>query len=175
MINILCFGIAILTIFFIILYEKFFKNQGLTGNAVVAFLSATSFIFGGASVGQLYNTFVPSMIAFLLVLGREILMDVRDMDGDKIGRVTLPMKIGRKPAIYIGCIFLAVAISLTPLPTLLGILGVWYILIIIPTDFFLAYAIISSLMDVRNVGKTANMVRMGMAVGLIGFIIGMIP
>lgn len=174
-INILCFGIILLSVGFIIFYEKFLKNQGLAGNMIVAFLSSLPFTFGGASVGQPYNAMILSLIAFFLVLGREILMDVRDMEGDRLSRVTLPMKIGEKHAIYLGCIFLIATIALTPLPIFFGILKMWYAVIIIPADFLIAYAMLLSLKNIQNTAITPNIVRVAMAVGLVGFIAGIIP
>ncbi|KAA0002384.1 MAG: hypothetical protein FE048_03910 [Thermoplasmata archaeon] len=174
-INVVCFGIVVLSIGFLVLYEKFLKNQGLVGNIVVAFLSSMAFTFGGASVGQLHDALILSVMAFLLMLGREILMDVRDIKGDSLRRITLPMKIGKKYAIYLGCIFLAMTIALTPLPALWDILSVWYLIIIIPVDFLIAYAIILSIKDMQNTGRTTDIVRLGMALGLIGFVVGIIP
>jgi len=174
-INILCFGIILLSIGFIVFYEKFLKNQGIAGNMVVAFLSSLPFAFGGASVRQPYNAMILSLMAFFIVLGREILMDVRDMEGDRLSRVTLPMKVGEKHAIYLGCIFLVVAIVLTPLPIFLGILRMWYAVIIIPADFLIAYAMLLSLKNIQNTRITPNIVRVAMAVGLVGFIVGIIP
>lgn len=173
-INLECFGIVILSIGFFVLYEKFLKNQGLMGNIVVAFLSSMTFTFGGASVGKIYNATILSVIAFFLVIGREILMDVRDAEGDKLGRITLPIKIGKKYAAYIGCIFLVVAIALTPLPVIWNIFSMWYLVIIIPADFLITYAILLSLKDVKNTSRTPDIVRIGMAFGLIGFILGVI-
>lgn len=174
-INVVCFGIVVLSIGFLVLYEKFLKNQGLVGNIVVAFLSSMAFTFGGASVRQLHDALILSVMAFLLMLGREILMDVRDIKGDSLRRITLPMKIGKKYAIYLGCIFLAMTIALTPLPALWDILSVWYLIIIIPVDFLIAYAIILSIKDMQNTGRTTDIVRLGMALGLIGFVVGIIP
>lgn len=175
LINILCLMIVIVSIFSLLMYEVLFKSQGLIGNIIVAFISSMSFTFGGAAIWQPYNSLVLSAITFLLMLGREILMDVRDMEGDILYRETLPMKIGRKSATYFGCAFLIVAIAITPLPALWGILNKWYLMIVIPVDFFIAYAILLAIKSIHNTGKTADMVRMAMAAGLIGFIAGIIP
>lgn len=174
-INMLCFRIIVLSVGFIVLYEKFLKNQAFVGNIVVAFLSGMAFTFGGAAVGQPYNAVIISVMAFLLMLGREILMDVRDIEGDILRRATLPMKIGEKYAIYLGCIFLVVTVALTPLPTLWNILSEWYLIIIIPVDLLIVYAILLALKDMQNTGRTTDIVKLGMAFGLIGFIVGIIP
>ena len=171
-INIICFGMAIISIVCIILYDELFKKKGILGNLVVAFVSAMSFTFGSAAVGQPFSSMILSIMAFFIFLGREILMDVRDIGGDMLARVTLPMQIGEKTATYIGCIFLAVTIILTPLPFLWGILSVWYLLTIIFVDLIGVYVILLSFKKIRNIGKMADLVRIVAAVGLISFIVG---
>ena len=171
-INMVCFGIAVFSIVCIVLYDELFKNKGIVGNLVVAFVSAMSFTFGSAAVGQPSSSLILSIMAFFIFLGREILMDVRDIGGDMLARVTLPMQIGEKSATYVGCIFLAVTIILTPLPFIWGILSIWYLLIIILVDIIGIYVILLSFKKIRNIGKMADLVRIVAAIGSIAFIIG---
>jgi len=171
-INMVCFGIAVFSIVCIVLYDELFKNKGIVGNLVVAFVSAMSFTFGSAAVGQPFSSLILSIMTFFIFLGREILMDVRDIGGDMLARVTLPMQIGEKAATYVGCIFLAVTIILTPLPFIWGILSIWYLLIIILVDIIGIYVILLSFKKIRNIGKMADLVRIVAAIGSIAFIIG---
>jgi len=113
-------------------------------------------------------------MAFFIFLGREILMDVRDIGGDMLARVTLPMQIGEKAAMHVGCIFLAVTIILTPFPFIWGILGVWYLLTIILVDIIGIYVILLSFKKILNIGKMADLVRILAAIGLIAFIMGVV-
>jgi len=82
-INMLCLIIAVLTIVLLILYETILKNQGIVGNMIVAFIVAISFIYGGASVGIPEMSLDFTLLAFFLMLGREILMDVTDMESGR--------------------------------------------------------------------------------------------
>jgi len=173
-INMVCFGIAVFSIGCIVLYDGLFKNKGILGNLVVAFVSAMSFTFGSAAVGQPFSSLILSIMAFFIFLGREILMDVRDIGGDMLARVTLPMQIGEKAATYVGCIFLAVTIILTPLPFIWGILSIWYLLIIILVDIIGIYVIILSFKKIRNIGKMTDLLRIVAAIGSIAFIVGVI-
>ena len=173
-INILCFAIAIFSIFLLVLYEIFFKNQGFAGNIVVGFISSISFVFGGAAVGQPQNSLIFSTIIFLIVTGREILMDVRDIEGDRLIRTTLPMQIGEKYATYVGCLLITVTLLLTPLPFIWNILSIWYLLLIIPIDFIGIYAVFLSLRDIKSAGKTTDLIRIAAGLGLIGFIVGIV-
>lgn len=173
-INMMCFWIAIISIGLITLYELFLKNQGIVGNMLVAFVCSMAFMFGAASVGQFSNVLILAVMMFFPVIGREILMDIRDMDGDKLARVTLPIKIGKNPAVYLSCLFLSILIILTPLPIIWGILGIWYLIVFAFVDILVAYAIILSLRDVHNVGRAADLIKLTIAVVLIGFIVGIV-
>ena len=174
LINAICFGIAVFSIGCIVLYDELLKNKGIIGNLVVAFVSSMSFIFGGAAVGQPLSSLILSIMAFFIFLGREILMDVRDIGGDMLARVTLPMQIGEKAATYVGCIFLAVTIILTPFPFIWGILSVWYLFTIILVDIIGVYVILLSFKKIRNIGKMADLVRIVAALGSIAFIVGVV-
>jgi len=149
LINIFCFSINILGISLIFFYESSLKNRGLVGNIFVAFTVSLSFIYGGAIVGDLFKPIFFTLITFFIFFGREIIMDVRDFEGDKKTRVTLPLIIGK----------------------FYGLFSIWYELLAIPLALFTIYAISLSLFDLRNVGKTAEMLRITMILGLILFII----
>ena len=89
------------------------KNQGFAGNIIVAFLSAISFTFGGAAVGNPFASVHLSLITFFLFTGRETLKDVQDVKGDVLYRTTLPMKIGEKNAAIVGSVFLGVIFNIS--------------------------------------------------------------
>jgi len=173
-INIFSFGIVIFSIGLLVLYEKYFKNIGLAGNIVTAFISSIALIFGGAAVGQAHNVLILAVMTFLIMLGREILKDVEDIEGDILTRMTLPMKIGRKNALYVGCFAIISTIALVPLPYLWNILSVWYIVIIISASMLFIYSIILVLKDIKNIGTTIEILRSGSAFALIGFIVGVL-
>lgn len=173
-INLLCFIIAILTLFLLVLYETKFKNQGFVGNLVVSFIVAISFSFGGASVGKPDISLNFSLIAFFLILGREILMDVTDIEGDKLNRYTLPMRIGRKYATYLGCFSLFVSALLLFVPGLTGIFSSYYLILILPVQAILVYSLILPLIKIENTGRSADILLITMAMGLPVFIFSII-
>lgn len=173
-INMLGFGIVIFSIGLLVLYEKYFKNIGLAGNIVAAFISSITLIFGGVAVGQAHNATILAAMTFLIMLGREILKDVEDIEGDIMTRVTLPMKIGRKKALYVGCLAIVATIALVPFPYWWNILSLWYIIIIIMVSIMFIYSMILVLKDIKNIGTTIEILRSGSAFALIGFIVGII-
>ena len=174
-INIVCLGIAIFSLFIFLLYEKITKNAGVSGNITVAFASAISFTFGGAAVNNPLASLILSLIAFFIMVSREIIMDIRDSEGDKLFRKTLPIQIGKKPALHVATFFLIIAIILSPFPYFSYILNEWYLIAIIPVDLIALYAVIGTYIDIQNAGKAASLIRIALAIGLVAFVLGAIP
>ena len=174
LINYLCFFIGLFAIILIIIYEIEYKNKAFIGNIIVAFTTAMSFSYGGAIIGDLIKPLFFTLISFLIFLAREVIMDIRDFEGDKITRITLPIKIGRKPAVHLSSILILMAMILLFLPNYLGIFNNWYILFAIPVALITLYSIIILYKDINNAGKTSNILRISMAAGLIIFILALI-
>ena len=174
LINYLCFIIASIAIILIIIYEIAYKNKAFIGNIIVAFTTAISFTYGGAILGELIKPTFFTLISFFIFLAREIIMDVRDFEGDKITRITLPIRVGRKPAAHLASILIIIAMIMFFIPSYLGIFSDWYIIFAIPVAIITIYSIILLYKDVNNAWKTANILRITMAAGLIIFIIALI-
>jgi len=175
------FLIAVVAVMLLVAYEKKLKNKGFTGNVAVSVLVAFVFIFGGGSLSgnvtgvttmkiflnEMKIVLVLAGMAFLANLGREVIKDIEDVEGDT-DRVTLPMRIGVKNAglVVSGAIILSVIIS--PIPYLLRTFGSIYLGIIGLADAIFIYSII--LLD--KPGSVSKIIKIGMAVSLIGFIVG---
>jgi geranylgeranylglycerol-phosphate geranylgeranyltransferase len=151
LINIYCFSINLIGIGLIFLYEISLKNKGLGGNIVVAFTVALSFIYGGAVVGDILKPIFFALITFFIFFGREIIMDVRDFEGDKKTRVTLPLIIGKKFTLYLASIMVIISIVLLFVPYFYGLFSIWYEILAIPLALFAIYAISLSLFDLSKV------------------------
>ena len=173
-INLLCTGIYIFSVGFLAVYELFTKKYGIMGNITVAFVSSIAFTFGGAAVGNPYATLPLTILGFLIIFGREIVMDIRDADGDKQMRLTLPHQIGIRNASLISSILLLLAIAISPLPYILNIVSLWYIYFIIPVDIITILTVIWFLKDHKNAAISAHIIRGALALGLIGFIMGIL-
>jgi len=80
----------------IILYTPIFKKIPFIGNLVIAFILGMVFIVTTTYLNE--NIFIilpPSILAFLLMLIREIIKDIADLSGDKKFNInTLPVKFG---------------------------------------------------------------------------------
>jgi geranylgeranylglycerol-phosphate geranylgeranyltransferase len=173
-INLICTGIYLFSAGFLAIYELYTKKYGIIGNITVAFVSSIAFTFGGAAAGNALVTLPLTVLGFLIIFGREILMDIRDADGDKQIRLTLPHQIGIKKASLLSSIILLLAIAVSPLPYILNIVSLWYIYFIIPVDVLTIFTVIWFLRDHKKAGISAHIIRGALALGLIGFIVGIL-
>ena len=90
------------------------------------------------------------------------------MEGDrKEGTITLPIAIGGERSAAIASMFILVTIVLSPLPTLLNILGVPYLMIVGLADVCFLAAIVS----IKKPSRSSSFLKSGMMVALLAFII----
>lgn len=116
-VNISVLGVALASIALLILYNVQLKGVPVIGNILVSILAGGTFMTGGLAAGgvvfALPGPIVPAIFAFLFHLGRELLKDVADYEGDKeAGLRTLPLNtslgavMGLVTVIYITLILL---------------------------------------------------------------------
>lgn len=95
--NFYCVIIAIVNSLLLFLYAKTFKLSLLIGNILVAYTTASTFLYGGLCNNNVSNSLIIVVFAFLYTFLREIIKDAEDIEGDKkLGAKTLAVKIGRK-------------------------------------------------------------------------------
>ncbi|MEF8879971.1 MAG: geranylgeranylglycerol-phosphate geranylgeranyltransferase [Candidatus Thermoplasmatota archaeon] len=169
-VNLMVFLFSVIGITLICLYEIVSKSRGFLGNVVVSFTTALAFSYGGAVVGNLVKPLFFTSVAFFIFLSREILMDVRDVEGDREVRVTLPVMIGRKKAVYMGCFILGFSMFFLYIPGFLIFPKIWYIVLSIPLVAVTLYSLSLPLIDVENVARTTDILRFSMIQGLVLFI-----
>ncbi|WP_292461130.1 UbiA family prenyltransferase [Methanothermococcus sp.] len=145
MFNNVCFVIAIINALALYLYAKKYKRNKIIGNLMVAYLTGSVFIFGGASVNNIGITLILFLCAMFATWSREIIKDFEDMEGDlKEGVMSLPIKYGKK-SLYIAGIFLMVAVVLSPLPYVMEMFGEIYLVGILLCDILFIYSIVKLL------------------------------
>jgi len=148
-INYLNFIIAFVNISLMIGYEFRLKKMGFIGNLTISYLTGSVFLFGGAATlekdglidmvtsNEFGVTLILAFLAFLSSVGREIIKDIQDMEGDT-DRLTLPMKIGVKKAGILSGVMIMAAVGLSWLPFYFEILGNVYLAIVIIADAILS-------------------------------------
>lgn len=134
-------AIAVINIVLLVAYTPALKGLPGVGNAVVAYLGGSAFLFGGAAVENLTAPGILFVLAAVATFSREIIKDVEDIEGDREKDLqTLPVAIGKRPALVSAALFLCLMIALTPLPYFLGTLGIPYLMLVIPADLLALYA-----------------------------------
>lgn len=168
-VNLWSFAIVVSSIVFMVAYETLLKAEGLAGNLVISWLTGALFLFGGASVDGMDVAWILAALAFLATLGREIVKDVQDIEGDRGSRTTLPMRIGVRKAGAVASAAFALAVALSPLPYLLELLSVWYVPVVAVADAMFIYCAAVHFADPKR-GQTVA--KLAMLVALAAFLIG---
>ena len=140
-------AIIIAAIFSVLLYfySSHLKRTVLWGNIAVSLATAFAFIYGGVAVGRFGNAIIPAAFAFLMHLGREIIKDMEDVEGDQRNNArTLPIVHGQITAKWAATVVLSILFVVTFVPKILNIYGGWYLLIVlVGVNTILIYAVIS--------------------------------
>lgn len=149
-INRLCFGLALMDSFLLVVYSKIIKKSaGFFGSFLMGFLIGTSFVYGESA---LFGFFTISSLSLSFMsmgsIGGNILRDVLSLDGDlKAGYATLAAKRGPEFAAKVGAVFFLLNAVASPIPYLVGAVGYAYLIPIIVWDIIL---VISGVALLRN-------------------------
>jgi len=170
-----CLGIVLFNFLIIIAYEIFLKKRGFVGNLAIGYLVGSTFWFGGAAVGEIFlnKIIFMAVLASLVNTGREILKDVIDISGDRGVRKTLPMRIGEKKSLIISASFISLAIILSFLTWFWRILGeneYTYVILGIANALFITS--IFSMSRSYTLDRSSTLLKIGMIIALIPFILG---
>ncbi len=179
-INYLNFIIAFFNISMMVGYELKLKKLGFVGNLSISYLTGSVFLFGGAATlenGALIDmitssefgvTVILAFLAFLASVGREIIKDIQDIEGDT-DRQTLPMRIGKQRAGMLAGIMILSAVGLSWLPYYYEILGNVYLGIVAIADVLFVYTVVNA---VGNPALSQKMAKFAMLIALIAFLAG---
>ncbi len=201
-VNVVAFFIATVNALVLILYSTSLQHKVFIGNAVVAYLVASTFLFGGAvGLGHNINLSLLALPILLMVLSglanfsREIIKDLEDFEGDKrsflkriknrvkgalerfgLGKGGISSKLSERTYVAVAIVSLVAAIIISPLPYLLNILSLSYLIVLVPTDLAFALSIYTLVNRRSNnrYAKTQKRIKIGMFLGLISFIVGIL-
>ncbi|MBI2445744.1 geranylgeranylglycerol-phosphate geranylgeranyltransferase [Candidatus Micrarchaeota archaeon] len=135
-VGVAAFGIAIVYTALSMAYDLFLKTRPLLGNLFIASSMSISFIYGNYAASDTLHPYVLlyAGVAFFAGLGRELIITLRDVEGDKkAGATTLPMLLGPRVTVTAASalIYGAAALSLVPL---LRPVSIPYIALAVLTD-----------------------------------------
>ncbi|MHA1968107.1 MAG: UbiA family prenyltransferase [Candidatus Hodarchaeales archaeon] len=171
-VNISYLILTLLGVILFVLYETLIKKYGLVGNLLVAGVVPLACVAGGYIVNNPYPSYFLLILLFPQIFGGEIIRDVRDQQGDKLQRITLPSQIGEKPALFVGLSIIFITIFISPLPYLLQISGIWYLLGIVVTDILIIIGVLLSVKDYNNLILTTKITKTAISVSIFSFLIG---
>jgi len=159
---------AVVLLFF---YNSFIKNTVLIGNIIISFLTALAFIYGGEAVGNIKGGFIPAVFAFLFHLGREVIKDAEDIEGDSAVKLcTFPIKYGIKKSIYFAVTVFIFLSLFTLYPYLfLGYSLTYLLIVIFVVDLTISYVVYSLFknQDRYSLRKVNNILKVDMLIGLL--------
>ena len=177
--GLICFTVAAASLAITAVYLTIGKRSGLPGNFLVSACVAIPFIYGSitatGTVGL--NVWLFASMAFFSNTGREITKGIVDVKGDSTeGIKTLAVRFGEKKAAIIAVIFFMVAVALTPITWLMGLVGLWFIPFVLITDIGLGICSVLLLIDTsrQKAKRIKNVVLLLFVFGLLAYIFGVL-
>lgn len=176
LVSCLAFIISAFSAVLLFLYSYRLKRTVLWGNLSVSLMTAMAFIYGGVAVNRLIYALIPATFSFFYHLGREIIKDVEDIQGDRADKIqTLPIVYGEKIALFMATGIYILLIMLTLLPFLLNILGIFYLLtVVVIVDLIIVYVLFSMWRNPssKNLSRLNLILKLNMFAGLLAIYVG---
>lgn len=164
--------LALMNLLALVAYTELFKGLPGVGNAIVAYLTGSTFLFGAAAIGRItdFGVVVLFILAALATATREIIKDIEDLDGDREeGLQTLPIVIGVTPAYRVATGVLLVAVIASIVPYVIGIFGIWYLTLVVPADMIMLIGVWQA---PDNPTQGQQLLKRGMFVAAAAFVVG---
>ncbi|WP_259519616.1 geranylgeranylglycerol-phosphate geranylgeranyltransferase [Halanaeroarchaeum sp. HSR-CO] len=166
----LAIAIAAINLVALVAYTRVFKGLPGAGNAVVAYLGGSTFLFGAAAVGDVRAGSVLFALAALSTFTREVIKDVEDIAGDRAeGLRTLPIVVGERRSLLVAGFVLVIAVAASPMPFLWGIFGLPYLVVVVPADVVMVAAVVLAFDD-PTTGQ--QLLKYGMFLAAMAFVVG---
>jgi 4-hydroxybenzoate polyprenyltransferase len=120
--------IALVVSLLLWIYSAWLKRTPLVGNVLIAICASATLLYGALAVGEALQGVIPALFAFAIHLGREIVKDCEDLEGDRyVGARTLPIAIGMRGSQKIAAIVLILLTITLPVPYFIRMLNVYYL------------------------------------------------
>ncbi len=177
--GLLCFVVAAASLAITATYLTVGKRSGLPGNFLVSACVATPFIYGSVTaIGTVgLNVLLFASMAFLSNTGREITKGIVDVEGDSAeGVKTLAVRFGERKAAVAAVAFYFFAVALTPVTWFLGLVGIWFVPLVLVTDIGLVVCSAVLLLDPsrKKARRIKKVVLLLFLFGLLAYIFGVI-
>ena len=170
LVNPVIFALFCLVSVLLVLYTIWMRKILLIGNLTIGLLTGLTLIAGGISARAIKGAIIPAFFAFLIIVAREIIKDIEDVEGDNITNLSsLPLKLGQKKAMYISLIFIFSIILFSPLPYFFGIYSIYYLIFVVfAVDLILIYCVFILLtkLTTKSVAKVSKLIKLDIFFGL---------
>jgi len=171
------FALALFSLLVGVYYNAKGKKMGLPGNLMVAYNIGIPILYGALVVERFTATIaVYWLMVFLTGLGREIVKDIADVEGDKVkGVKSLAITRGARFSSRFAILLYLTAIALSPLPLVIGgVNTLGYGIPVALTDALLIYSIMVVYKNPsrENALRHKKIVLAAMFTGLVGFLLG---
>jgi geranylgeranylglycerol-phosphate geranylgeranyltransferase len=156
-------------------YALWLKRTPFVGNLVVGVLTGLTFIAGGIAVGPVRDVLVPAIFAFLFTTAREIVKDIEDAEGDLEYNAQTIAVISQRAAVLMALGFMGAVILFSPIPYLLKLYSLPYLLtVIVGVDVVLVYFAVRLWRDAskENSAKIQRWMKWDIFVGLGAIYVG---
>ena len=170
------FAIAFVIGLLLIVYSMRLTRTVLWGNLTVSLATAVAFIYGALAVEDWQSGIIPAVFAFLFHLGREIIKDMQDLEGDvQHQSITFPARFGVRTSVLLVNFVFVLLIVLTFLPYIQNIYNdvyLWVVtlgvdLVLISVSLFLWFK-----NDRITLGRISHLLKLDMLVGLAAIYLG---
>jgi geranylgeranylglycerol-phosphate geranylgeranyltransferase len=155
----------------LVLYAAYLKRTAFVGHVLVAVMSGTAFAYGGMVGPRTDTSLVPAILAGAFHLGREMFKAAADWLGDRRGGLrTMAVRWGVKKTCRLAIVPLAVVVVLSPLPTVWGWFGSFYLITVtVGVDTVLLYAMYRAWQspDMKTAQRLADLLKWDMVAGLV--------
>jgi len=193
--NWLALGIAAFNSILLIFYSWSLQHKTFFGNFTVACLTGSTFLFGGAAVGNIQLPLVFGLLAGLATVSREIVKDIEDIEGDKktflkkqslvkkrlmerfiVTDEGVIVKYKEKTGMMTAALSLAVAITISPVPYILNIVSFSYLPLVILADavFALCITLSAKSKETKDFSRISRFIKYGYLLGLLAFLAGIL-
>ncbi len=181
MVNLIILIIVVLSIILLAVYNFRLKKMPLLGNLVISVLGGMTFIVGGLAINKLSifvlpGPIVPAFFAVIFHLGRELIKDISDFEGDtKVDCRSLISVLSRNSVLAL----ISVLYTLLVVLTLIPIYQQWYrpayayiavLLVDIPIVAIMIYLWINKAQ--ARFASTGSVLKLLMLFGLLAFFLG---
>jgi geranylgeranylglycerol-phosphate geranylgeranyltransferase len=193
--NFLTFGIAIANSLLLVVYSWSLQHKTFFGNFTVAYLTGSTFLFGGAAVGNISLPLLFGLLAGLTIFSREIVKDLEDIEGDRkafiekqsvvkkrilerftITKEGVSLKVKERTGLMTAGMALSLAILLSPMPYFLSLLTWHYLVLVIPADlaFLLCVLGFRKAKKTQDFSRLSKILKYGYLLGLLAFVGGVL-